>query len=73
MQKPALTSLCRSPALPGQAGALPEKPVGTVFIALATPERVEVKKNLNQYDRETFKFLTSQQAFDLLRKELASA
>src|SRR5688572_4026920 len=54
----------------GPGGGTPEKPVGTVFIALATPERVEVKKNLNQYDRETFKFLTSQQALDLLRKEL---
>jgi nicotinamide-nucleotide amidase len=56
----------------GPRGGTPEKPVGTVFIGLATPDRTEVKKNLNQYDRETFKFLTSQQALDLLRKELAS-
>jgi nicotinamide-nucleotide amidase len=54
----------------GPAGGSEAKPVGTVFIALATPERTEVKQNLNQYDRETFKFLTSQQAFDLLRREL---
>jgi nicotinamide-nucleotide amidase len=54
----------------GPTGGIPEKPVGTVFIALATPARTEVKKMLNQYDRETFKFLTSQQALDLLRQEL---
>ncbi len=56
----------------GPTGGTAEKPVGTVFIALATPERTEVKLNLNQYDRETFKFLTSQQALDLLRRELIS-
>jgi nicotinamide-nucleotide amidase len=54
----------------GPGGGSPEKPVGTVFIAIATPTRTEVKQHLNQYDRETFKFLTSQQALDLLRKEL---
>jgi nicotinamide-nucleotide amidase len=54
----------------GPSGGTPEKPVGTVFIAFATPKGTEVKQLLNQYDRETFKFLTSQQALDLLRKEL---
>ena len=54
----------------GPGGGSAEKPVGTVFIALATPAGTEVKQRLNQYDRETFKFLTSQQALDLLRKEL---
>jgi nicotinamide-nucleotide amidase len=56
----------------GPGGGSAEKPVGTVFIAVATPTRTEVKQHLNQYDRETFKFLTSQQALDLLRKELMS-
>jgi nicotinamide-nucleotide amidase len=54
----------------GPTGGTSEKPVGTVFIGFATPEGTEVKKFLNQYDRETFKFLTSQQVFDLLRKSL---
>jgi nicotinamide-nucleotide amidase len=56
----------------GPTGGSAEKPVGTVYIAFATPTRTETKLHLNQYDRETFKFLTSQQALDLLRKELAS-
>jgi nicotinamide-nucleotide amidase len=57
----------------GPTGGTPEKPVGTVFIALAAPDRTEVKHHLNQYDRETFKFLTSQQALDMLRKDLLGA
>jgi nicotinamide-nucleotide amidase len=56
----------------GPSGGSPEKPVGTVFISLAAPQRTEVRQYLNQYDRETFKFLTSQQALDLLRRELVS-
>jgi nicotinamide-nucleotide amidase len=55
----------------GPGGGSAEKPVGTVFIAFATANGTEVKQLLNQYDRETFKFLTSQQALDMLRKELA--
>ena len=54
----------------GPGGGSDVKPVGTVFMGLATARGTEVKRNLNQYDRETFKFLTSQQALDLLRKEL---
>jgi nicotinamide-nucleotide amidase len=57
----------------GPSGGTAEKPVGTVFIALATADGTQVKRNLNQYDRETFKFLTSQQALDMLRKELLSS
>ncbi len=57
----------------GPGGGTPEKPVGTVFIGFAFSDRVEVKPQLNQYDRETFKFLTSQQALDMVRKELLAA
>lgn len=57
----------------GPGGGSEEKPVGTVYISFATPARTEVKRHLNQYDRETFKFLTSQQALDTLRKELMGA
>jgi nicotinamide-nucleotide amidase len=54
----------------GPSGGTPEKPVGTVFIALARNGPTVVKHFRNNYDRETFKFTTSQQALDLLRREL---
>jgi nicotinamide-nucleotide amidase len=54
----------------GPGGGTEEKPVGTVFIALATPEKTVVKHHVFQYDRETFKFVTSQTALDLLRREI---
>jgi nicotinamide-nucleotide amidase len=54
----------------GPTGGTPEKPGGTVFIGLATPEGTQVKKMINAFDRETFKYVTSQQALELLRKAL---
>ena len=54
----------------GPSGGTSEKPVGTVFIGLATPEGVVVHRFLNEYDRETFKFYTSQQALDILRRSI---
>jgi nicotinamide-nucleotide amidase len=54
----------------GPTGGTPEKPVGTVHISLAREGGTLAKKFLNHYDRETFKFLTSQQALDLLRRQL---
>ena len=57
----------------GPAGGTPEKPVGTVFIALATAAGVEVKRFLNAWDRETFKQVTATQALELLRTRLISA
>ena len=52
----------------GPAGGTLEKPVGTVFIGVASAEKVLAKKMFNPYDRETFKHVTSQQALDLLRR-----
>jgi nicotinamide-nucleotide amidase len=55
----------------GPSGGNAEKPVGTVLIALSSesqPTRCE--KFLLPSDRETFKQLVAQRAFDLLRKRL---
>lgn len=54
----------------GPGGGSPAKPVGTAFVALAGPDGVQVVRQLNPFDRETFKFATSQQALDLLRRRL---
>jgi nicotinamide-nucleotide amidase len=54
----------------GPGGGSEEKPVGTVFIALASPAGTIVERLLNPFDRETFKWVTSQQALDLLRRTL---
>lgn len=57
----------------GPTGGSPQKPVGTVFIGLSGKNGTIVKKNFNPYDRETFKRVTSQQALDMLRRELINA
>lgn len=54
----------------GPGGGTPDKPVGTVFIALAAADGTEVQHHLNAFDRETFKHMTSQQALELLRQRL---
>jgi len=54
----------------GPSGGSAGKPVGTVFIAVATLRGVEVRRSHNDFDRETFKYVTSQQALDMLRGAL---
>lgn len=54
----------------GPGGGTEQKPVGTVFIALATTEKTVAQHHVFQYDRETFKFVVSQTALDLLRREI---
>jgi nicotinamide-nucleotide amidase len=53
----------------GPTGGTEEKPVGTVFIGIASGS-TEVQKLYLPTDRLTFKQVVSQQALDLLRKKL---
>lgn len=52
----------------GPTGGTPEKPVGTVYIAVAGPKGTTVQQQFYPFDRETFKYAVSQQALDLLRR-----
>ena len=54
----------------GPGGGSLEKPVGTVYIALAAPAETTVKKLFFPSDRETFKQIATQVALELLRKKL---
>jgi competence/damage-inducible protein CinA-like protein len=54
----------------GPSGGSPEKPVGTVYIALAASGETIVKKLFFPTDRETFKQIATQAALELLRKTL---
>ncbi len=57
----------------GPGGGTPEKPVGTVFVALAAANGTEVRRLFNPLDRLTFKEITTQQALDWLRSRLTQA
>ena len=54
----------------GPSGGTTEKPVGTVFIGLATESGTTIAKHHNPLDRESFKQLTSQQAMEMLRRAI---
>jgi len=55
----------------GPTGGSAEKPVGTVFIGLASKDaETHAEKCFYPIDRETFKWRTTQRAFDLLRRRL---
>lgn len=55
----------------GPSGGSPEKPVGTVFMAVSSPAGTVAVKQLNRFDRETFKDITSQQVLGMLRRVMA--
>ncbi len=56
----------------GPGGGSEAKPVGTVFIALASKRGPTlVERHRYQHERETFKNLTAQTALDLIRRRLA--
>jgi nicotinamide-nucleotide amidase len=54
----------------GPDGGSPDKPVGTVYVALAAPGETIVKKFFFPTDRETFKQLATQSALNLLRRKI---
>ena len=54
----------------GPGGGSEAKPVGTVFICVATAGGTRVINPINPFGRETFKHVTTQQALDLLRRTL---
>jgi nicotinamide-nucleotide amidase len=55
----------------GPTGGSPEKPVGTVYVALASAASETIaKKFFFPTDRETFKQLAAQAALDLLRRQI---
>ena len=54
----------------GPSGGSPEKPVGTVYVALAASGKTIAKKFFFPTDRETFKQIVTQAALELLRRRL---
>jgi nicotinamide-nucleotide amidase len=52
----------------GPDGGSPEKPVGTVWIAVGTKERIKASKHYFRYDRTRNIEMTAQMALNLLRK-----
>lgn len=57
----------------GPTGGTIDKPVGTVFIALADGRGTDVRRQQNGFDRETFKFITARQGLEMLRRRLVAA
>lgn len=54
----------------GPSGGTPEKPVGTVWLAAATGERVTTRRRVFPGDRDEIRQRSAQAALDLLRREL---
>ncbi len=57
----------------GPSGGTARKPVGLVYIALARPRGIAVRRNLFFGRREDVKFQSSQKALDMVRKSLTTA
>jgi len=54
----------------GPSGGTPEKPVGTIFIAISSPSGDEVRRLLSTSDREGNKFFSAKAALRLLEENL---
>jgi nicotinamide-nucleotide amidase len=54
----------------GPDGGSEEKPIGTVYVALTDENETKVRKLFFPSDRETFKQLVAQVAFEMLRRKL---
>jgi nicotinamide-nucleotide amidase len=54
----------------GPGGGTPDKPVGTVYISLASPQGVLARHHVFALDRPSFKQAASQQALDMLRRAM---
>ncbi len=54
----------------GPTGGTPTKPVGLVFMGLATPKGVETRQHKFPGDRDMVKSLTAENALDWLRRKL---
>jgi nicotinamide-nucleotide amidase len=70
-QKSGATFALATTGIAGPGGGSPEKPVGTVFLALAaTGRETVVKRRKFLSDREAFKQLATQAALEMLRQRL---
>ena len=56
----------------GPSGATPEKPVGLVYLALASPDGTEVREQRLLGGREIVRFQASQAALDMIRRWLVA-
>jgi nicotinamide-nucleotide amidase len=54
----------------GPSGGSPEKPVGTVYVALAAADETVANRFFFPTDRETFKQIATQAVLELLRRKL---
>ena len=71
MRKGGTSHALATTGIAGPAGGSAEKPTGTVFVSLASDDReTVVEKLFFPSDRETFKRLVAQAAFDLLRRRI---
>ena len=71
LHKSGATFALATTGIAGPGGGSPHKPVGTVFLALATAndETVVVRRNFES-DRESFKQLATQAALEMLRQRI---
>ena len=68
-EKSSATFALATTGIAGPGGGTKEKPVGTVFIALAAENAsTKIQKRFFPDDRPTFKELTTQTALEMLRR-----